>query len=123
MAYSTAADNGSLLAAYKLGYMYYHGKGAARDDVLAFDYFRQATRAPLAFQPHALDITTRFLGESYNNLGIMYQAGYGTTSNTEKAEGMFRRALEFGSEEARKNLQTLRQPSSERKPLTYPDYR
>lgn len=125
MAYSTAADNGSLLAAYKLGYMYYNGEGAVQNDRLAFDYFRRATLAPLAFQPHDLDITTRFLGESYNSLGIMYQGGIGTTKNLQQADSMFRRAIEFGSASATKNLAMLYQlkTSSERTRLTYPEYR
>ena len=49
----------------------------ALDPDLAFDYFNRATRAPLAFQPHSLELTTRFLAESYRNLGLMYQAGLG----------------------------------------------
>jgi curved DNA-binding protein CbpA/TPR repeat protein len=125
MAYSTAADNGSLLAAYKLGYMYYSGEGAAQNDKLAFDYFRRATQAPLAFQPHGLDITTRFLAESYNSLGIMYQGGIGTSRNLQEADRMFRRALEFGSASARKNLEMLYQTKtrSGRMPLAYPEFR
>ena len=125
MAYSTAADNGSLLAAYKLGYMYYSGIGAQQNDLLAFDYFRQAANAPLAFQPHSLDITTRFLAESYNNLGIMYQAGIGTRQDSQKAGQMYRRAVEFGSASASRNLKSLYQPGADarRKALAIPDYR
>jgi TPR repeat protein/curved DNA-binding protein CbpA len=125
MAYSTAADNGSLLAAYKLGYMYYSGEGAKQNDQMAFEYFRRAVQAPLAFQPHALDITTRFLAEAFNNLGIMYQGGIGTKKNLPEADRMFRRAIEFGSTGGRKNLETLYQSKSEsgRKRLAYPEYR
>jgi len=125
MAYSTAADNGSLLAAYKLGYMYYNGEGAVQNDKLALDYFHRATQAPLAFQPHGLDITTRFLGESYNSLGIMYQGGIGTTKNLQQADRMFRRAIDFGSASAANNLGMLYQskPDSGRKRLAYPEYR
>ena len=125
MAYSTAAEDGSLLAAYKLGYMYYSGQGTAQNDARAFDYFRQATRAPLAFQPHSLDITTRFLGESYNNLGIMYQAGIGTGQDLQKANQMYRRAVEFGAVTASQNLKSLYQSGSgdSRKPIAFPDFR
>ena len=125
MAYSTAADNGSLLAAYKLGYMYYNGAGAAQNDRLAFAYFSDATRAPLAFQPHDLEITTRFLAESYNNLGILYQGGIGTARDLQLAEKMFRRAAEFGAASARENLGQLRRTNTTgaRKTLVYPDYR
>lgn len=125
MAYSTAADNGSLLAAYKLGYMFYTGVGGRQSDAEAFDYFRNSTQAPLAFQPHNLEITTRFLAESYNNLGIMYQGGYGTRRDLREAEKMFRRAAEFGSTRARQNIAQLRksQTLASRKALAYPDYR
>jgi curved DNA-binding protein CbpA len=125
MAYSNAADNGSLLAAYKLGYMYYSGEGAPQNDKIAFDYFRRATRAPLAFQPHGLDITTRFLAEAYNSLGMMYQGGIGTTRNLQEADRMFRRAIEFGSASASTNLAMLYQSKTEsgRKRLAYPEYR
>ncbi|MCP4984110.1 MAG: DnaJ domain-containing protein [Gammaproteobacteria bacterium] len=103
MAYSIAATNGSLLAAYKLGYMHYTGEGVDQNDAKAFDYFLQATRAPLAFQPHKLELTTSFLAESYFNLGIMYQDGLGTRKNSSRAREMFHRAAEFGASSAKRN--------------------
>ena len=106
-AYRTAAEYGSLLAAYKLGYMYYTGEGVVQNDVTAFEYFQQATKAPLAFQTNSLQLTTKFLAESYNNLGIMYQNGFGTRTNLIKAEDMYRKAVEFGSENARRNLDKI----------------
>lgn len=124
MAYSTAADNGSLLAAYKLGYMHYVGVGVEQNDLMAIDYFIQATRTPLAFQPHSLHLTTAFLAESYNNLGIMYQGGYGTKRNTKKALEMYRKATEFGSENAQRNLRTAHtgNANGKRKLLANPVY-
>jgi len=124
-AYSTAADNGSLLAAYRLGYMYYSGEGVAQNDQLAFEYLRRAAQAPLAFQPHALDITTRFLAEAYNSLGLMYQGGIGAKKNLPEADRMFHRAIEFGSTSAAENLEMLYQSTAEsgRRRLAYPDYR
>ncbi|MCP4432896.1 MAG: DnaJ domain-containing protein [Gammaproteobacteria bacterium] len=124
MAYSNAADNGSLLAAYKLGYMYYTGEGVSQNDIQAFEYFLLATRAPLAFQPHSLEITTRFLGESFNSLGIMYQAGLGIRKNVSQASKMYRRAIEFGSTSARQNLKKVYQSGSKarRRIPAYPDY-
>jgi curved DNA-binding protein CbpA len=125
MAYSTAADSGSLLAAYKLGYMHYTGVGAQQNDVQALEYFKLATWTPLAFQPHSLQITTEFLAESYNSLGIMYQSGYGTKRNTKVASEMYRKAVEFGSESAQRNLATVytRSADSERRPLANPSYK
>ena len=107
MAYSTAADNGSLLAAYKLGYMYYSGEGVRQSDALALENFQRAVNAPLAFQPHSLELTTKFLAEAYNGLGVMYQNGYGTTVNLPKAREMFLRGQEFGSANATRNLKLL----------------
>jgi len=124
MAYSIAVNNGSLLAAYKLGYMHYVGIGVEQSDFLALDYFELATRTPLAFQPHSLQLTTEFLAESYNNLGIMYQGGYGTKRNTKKALEMYRKAVEFGSNDAQRNLGTIhtQNAKSERRTLTNPSY-
>ena len=112
MAYITSAANGSLLALYKLGYMHYSGVGVEQNDALAFNYFQQATRAPLAFQPHDLEVTTRFLAESYNSLGILYQDGIGTRKDIRLAGDMFRQAANFGSPDARRNLQLIYQGSS-----------
>jgi curved DNA-binding protein CbpA len=109
MAYITAAANGSLLASYKLGYMHYMGTGIEQNDALAFEYFLQAIRAPLAFQPHRLELTTSFLGEAYNNLGIMYQSGLGTSQDFARAAEMYRRAEEFGSPGAKHNLKMIYQ--------------
>ncbi len=124
-AYRRSADSGSLLAAYKLGYMYYTGDGVGRSERLAFDYFLRATRAPLAFQPHKLELTTRFLAESYNNLGIMYQHGLGTRKNTRRAGEMYRRAAEFGAADARRYLDRLHRSADgeQRREPAYPDYR
>lgn len=124
MAYSTAADHGSLLAAYKLGYMYYTGEGVIQNDAVAFEYFQQAIKAPLAFQTNSLQLTTKFLAESYNNLGIMYQNGFGARKNLNKARDMYKKAIEFGSENAKRNLKTIYAPgaNSERERLVNPTY-
>ena len=124
IAYSNAANGGSLLAAYRLGYLYYTGEGIAQNDVVAFDYFLQAIDSPLAFQPHSLQLTTEYLAEAYNNLGIMYQIGLGTRANLQKAEEMFRRGAEFGSLNAQANLQTLhlKYPPGKRRPIKAPKF-
>ena len=116
MSYRIAADNGSVLAAYKLGYMHYAGEGASQNDLQAFEYFEMATNAPLAFQPHSLELTTKFLAESYNNLGIMYQRGLGTRKNLKQASSMYRRAIEFGSLSAKQNLRKVYQSVTNFKP-------
>ena len=124
MAYDIAADNGSLLAAYRLGYMHYIGKGVNQNDLLALEYFELAIRAPLAFQPHSLNLTTVYLAESYNNLGIMYQNGYGTEKNLKMASDMYRKGAEFGSKNARLNLAAVytQGADTDRKRLAKPNY-
>jgi hypothetical protein len=125
MAYAIAADNGSLLAAYQLGYMYYNGLGVRQDDSLAFKYFQLAVKAPLAYQPHNLNLASDYLAEAYNNLGIMYQNGYGTKQNTGYALNMYRKAIEFGSSHAKLNLKTAYSQSagSRRQSLFKPAYK
>jgi len=107
MAYAIAADSGSLLAAYQLGYMHYSGLGVEQDDSLAFQYFQLAAKAPLAYQPHNLNLASSYLAEAYNNLGIMYQNGYGTKQNFQTALDMYRKAVEFGSDHAKLNMGTV----------------
>lgn len=97
MAYTKSANYGSLLSAYKLGYMFLTGKGVNQDDTKAFRYFNQAIHSPLAAQPHSLSSATKWLSESYNSLGIMYLGGYGTQQNHQKARDMFRQALKYGT--------------------------
>jgi TPR repeat protein len=105
--------------------MYYTGKGAGQNDALAFEYFLNATVAPLAYQPHSLELTTKFLAESYNNLGIMYQAGIGTRKNLKRAHDMYSQAVKFGSRSARQNLEKLYSSNgnANRNSLHYPLYR
>ena len=97
VAYSQSSSSGSLLSSYKLGYLYFSGKGVARDDEKAFHYFKRAINSPMASQPHSLSLATRWLSESYKSLGIMYLGGYGTQQNPQKARGMFRQALKYGA--------------------------
>jgi curved DNA-binding protein CbpA len=104
MAYTVSAEKGSLLAAYQLGYMYYNGVGIAQNDIQAFDYFELATRSPLAYQPHNLELATGYLAEAYNNLGVMYQSGYGTQQDQNKAMNMYRIGAKFGSMNAKINM-------------------
>ena len=54
----------------------------------------------------------------------MYQGGIGTSKNLQQADVMFRRAIDFGSADARQNLSMLYQPAKPaRKTLAYPEYR
>jgi TPR repeat protein len=54
----------------------------------------------------------------------MYQDGYGTKRDTKKALEMYRKAVEFGSSDALRNLRTVHTQNSnnERRTLTNPSY-
>ncbi len=105
--------------------MYYSGLGVEQDDSLAFQYFQLAVRAPLAYQPHNLNLASAYLAEAYNNLGIMYQNGYGTKQNTQTALTMYRKAVEFGSDRAKLNIRAAYSGDEvvQRRPLVKPGYR
>jgi curved DNA-binding protein CbpA/TPR repeat protein len=96
-AYLQSSSAGSLLSSYKLGYMYFVGKGVTQDDKTAFHYFNRAIQSPLASQPHSLSMATRWLNESYKSLGIMYLGGFGTGRDPQKARATFRQALKYGA--------------------------
>lgn len=96
-AYLKAADAGSLLANYKLGYMYLNGVGVDSNDRRALYYFHQVTETSLVAQPQDLFLVTRWLGQAYNNLGIMYLAGFGSGQNPAMAQQMFVKAREYGA--------------------------
>jgi hypothetical protein len=122
--YLRATDYGSLLSSYKLGYMFFVGKGGMQDDKKAFYYFNKAINSPLANQPHNLGLVTKWLSESYKSLGIMYLGGYGTLKNTQKAEEMFRLAIKYGAKNENKNLLHIGSLKHQnlRNQITYPGF-
>lgn len=125
MAYIKAANYGSLLSSYKLGYLYLTGDGNIQDDAKALYYFNQAVNSSLASQPHSLSMATNWLSESYNSLGIMYLGGYGTIKDRQKARKMFTQALKYGSSNSKKNLMHAKshQYRDLRGLVTPPDYK
>lgn len=95
--YAEAARYGSLLAAYKLGYMYLHGIGVEQSDEQARSYFKQAVNASLSSQPHDLSLTTTWLAEAYNGLGVMQLVGQDMAPDSARARESFQLADKFGS--------------------------
>ncbi len=73
-----AAANGNALAQWKLGRLYAEGKGVARDDLKAFDYFRDIADS------HADDLPdtpqARFVANAFVALGQYYLDGIPNTS-------------------------------------------
>ncbi len=85
-----AADQGHAAAQYKLGGMYFSGRGVPPDDRLAIRWWRHA-----AEQGH---------GESQNNLGALFANGRGVPRNMVAAYALQALALANGNELAAENL-------------------
>jgi uncharacterized protein len=85
-----AADQGHAAAQYKLGGMYFAGRGVPQDDRLAIKWWRRA-----AEQGH---------GESQNNLGALFANGRGVPRNAVAAYALQALALANGNELAAENL-------------------
>ncbi len=124
ISYMQAAEYGSLLSYYKLGFMFFVGKGGVQDDKKAFYYFNKAVNSPLANQPHNLSLVTKWLSESYRSLGIMYLGGYGTAKNHQKAQEMFSQAIKYGASNGIKNLMHIEKLKNQnlRIQITLPEY-
>lgn len=85
-----AAEQGHPAAQYKLGGMYFAGRGVPQDDRLAIRWWRLA-----AEQGH---------GESQNNLGALFANGRGVPRNVVVAYALQALALTNGNELAAENL-------------------
>jgi TPR repeat protein len=57
-------------------------------------------------------------GWGLNNLGGMYEMGWGVTKNREKAAGYYKQAAEKGIESAQANLERLTPGSAPAAPVT-----
>jgi TPR repeat protein len=87
------AENGNIIAQYRLGNMYAEGKGVARDGKAALMWFQRAAEKGDA-------------GSQYN-VGVSYASGAGTTQNDAEAAKWFRRAADQGMAFAQLNLGLL----------------
>ncbi|CAO5675140.1 MAG: hypothetical protein HEEMFOPI_00994 [Holosporales bacterium] len=81
------ANNGSVDAAYNLGYRYYHGKDVEQDYQQAYKYFSMANDP-----------------RSINELGIMYYNGFGVEKDYKRAFKNFKKAADLGNKTARSNV-------------------
>ena len=104
-----AAEHGHGFALWQLGRMYAEGKGVARDDVRAFEYFRKFADS------HADDSPaiprSRFVANAFVALGEYYLDGIpqaSLQSNPDLARRMFHHAASyFGDPEAQYRLARL----------------
>lgn len=134
---STLAQKGYPRAQFRLGMMYYLGRGVAQNRLIAEDWFRKALpevrrlaqqgeawaqadlgslyEDGLIVEPDtesAVRWYTRAAEQGYpgaqTNLGVMYAKGIGVESNIIEAIKWFERAAAQGDRVARENLLTLR---------------
>ena len=87
------AAAGHIDAQYRLGRLYFYGRGVARDDATAADWYRRA-----ALQGHA---------RSQTNLGYLYESGRGVDQDAAEAARWYRMAANQGRSEAQFRLGAL----------------
>src|SRR6516165_2515635 len=68
-----AAEDGDLIARWKLGRMYAEGNGVAQNDLLAFDYFRRIANAHGTDSPCAPE--AQIVANAFVALGRYYLTG------------------------------------------------
>ncbi len=88
--YYKAAEQGSISAAFYIGYFYANGYGVKKDANLAFEWYSRAAKEN---SPAAL-----------NNLAFCYEYGKGTMVDLKKAKLYYEKAAKLGSTTAQKNL-------------------
>lgn len=108
MSLQNAADRGNEIALWQLGHMYARGKGVARDDYQAFEYYRK-----FADRNSNTDPTlpfARYVADSFVALGHYYLTGIpgSLAPNPGLAQKMFTHAATyFGDPEAQYQLARL----------------
>ncbi|MBV9563217.1 MAG: sel1 repeat family protein [Bradyrhizobium sp.] len=118
-----AADDGQPFAQWKLGRMYADGKGVARDDLRAFDWFSRIANAHAEDSPSAPDAA--FIANAFVELGRYYLNGIPNskiTADPNRAREMFSYAASyFGDADAQYDLAMLylKTPDASRDDFTY----
>lgn len=123
--YRKAVDAGSEEARVDLGWMYEEGVGVPRDTAAALRLYEAAGRAGLARGMVAAGQARERRGEygqarewylravdagsaeAMNNLGVLYQNGWGVRADRDEARRWYARAADAGSSVARANLAAL----------------
>ena len=109
LALQNAAEDGDLVAQWKLGRMYAEGNGVAQNDLLAFDYFSHIANAHSNVSPSAPE--AQIVANAFVALGRYYLTGIPNskiTSNPERAREIFSYAASyFGSADAQYDLARL----------------
>jgi len=76
-----------------LGYMYAHGRGVAKDDAQAVEWYRKAAEQGEA--------------RAQTDLGVMYRDGRGVPPNQPVALQWFRKAAQQGDQRAQTLLRSI----------------
>ena len=109
LALQNAAEDGDLVAQWKLGRMYAEGNGVAQNDLLAFDYFSHIANAHSNVSPSAPE--AQIVANAFVALGRYYLTGIPNskiTSDPELARKMFSHAASyFGNADAQYELARL----------------
>jgi len=123
LALQNAAEDGDLIAQWKLGRMYAEGNGVAQNDLLAFDYFRRIADAHGTDSPCAPE--AQIVANAFVALGRYYLTGIPNskiTSDPELARKMFSHAASyFGNADAQYELARLylKNPDTSRDDFRY----
>jgi hypothetical protein len=118
-----AAEDGNLVAQWKLGRMYAEGNGVAQNDLLAFDYFSRITIAHGKDSPSAPE--AQIIANAFVRLGRYYLTGIPNskiTADPERAREMFSyAAFYFGNADGQYELARLylKNASTSRDDFTY----
>ena len=128
--YEAAAKQGHVEAQNWLGYCYQHGLGVAQDDTKAVEWYRKAADAKLAMAQNnlglmylsgkggleedyakAFELFQSSANQGYdwgmNNLGGLYEKGWGTEQDMAKALFLYREAAAKGNEAAQKSAKRI----------------
>jgi len=123
LALQNAAEDGDLVAQWKLGRMYAEGNGVAQNDLLAFDYFSHIANAHSNVSPSAPE--AQIVANAFVALGRYYLTGIPNskiTSDPELARKMFSHAASyFGNADAQYELARLylKNPDTSRDDFRY----
>ena len=131
--YRKAADQGSALAQYAMGNFYATGRGVTRDMDQAIQWYQKACAQHQAEAEDALGkiylVPTDGYGNKYlnypearrllqlavadgsvpamNDLGVLYDNGYGVPANAQEAVKWYQQAADYGDAKAQGNLGQL----------------
>lgn len=104
--YKQAADAGHTPAAFQVGYAYHTGNGVPVNETFAQRYFKKAFQGFMKQEQQDPNAYTEF------QIGRMYERGFGTEKDRDKAQEWYQKSADNGSEYAEKALERMEQQRS-----------